>query len=313
MQFRTRAPAPRRTQIFGRFPGRCPSPGWPNAVIDACGTEVAYPEHSGPLTLKCVFSGQETYDVRDVGPLVVRPGWFLILNHGQRYSSAIASTSTVESFSVFFAADLVAEVSRAHDLTESELLDEPEGDGVVPRFQERLQRDDHLVAPAVARFRRALRGGKTDEPWLAEKLRDLVCRLLPASQRPPRPWDPLPAARESTRRELYRRLMRARDFLESAVGERVTLEAVARAACLSPFHLQRSFRSAFGLTPHAYLIRMRLQRAKALLRETDEAISTICCEVGFESLGSFSAMFTRAVGLSPSAYRVAARGEGSDR
>lgn len=76
---------------------------------------------------------------------------------------------------------------------------------------------------------------------------------------------------------------------------------------MSRFQLIRRFRALFGVTPHQCLIEARMDRAKLLLAVTGYSITRICLEVGFVSLGSFSALFRRRVGLAPSAYRHRAR------
>lgn len=85
------------------------------------------------------------------------------------------------------------------------------------------------------------------------------------------------------------------------------LTALSHEARLSRFHFLRSFRATFGETPHAYLTRIRLERAKELLVSTDLPVTRVCLDVGFESLGSFSTLFARAEGAPPSAYRRRSR------
>jgi AraC-like DNA-binding protein len=78
---------------------------------------------------------------------------------------------------------------------------------------------------------------------------------------------------------------------------------------VSPTYFSRSFKAAFGETPHQYLLSRRMQRAKALLRAGDLSVTEVCMEVGFSSLGSFSTQFRRYTGESPSAYRDRAGNE----
>jgi AraC-like DNA-binding protein len=80
---------------------------------------------------------------------------------------------------------------------------------------------------------------------------------------------------------------------------------MARAAGLSPAHFSRSFREAFGETPHQYLLTRRLERATALLRSTDRSVTDICFLVGLGSVGSFTTSFQRMFGMTPTAYRAA--------
>ena len=87
----------------------------------------------------------------------------------------------------------------------------------------------------------------------------------------------------------------------------VSLPDVAARANLSPHHFLRVYKRAYGETPHEFLTRLRIERAKTLLARGSHNVTEACFEVGFSSLGSFSTLFTHRVGLSPSEYRRYAR------
>jgi AraC-like DNA-binding protein len=101
-----------------------------------------------------------------------------------------------------------------------------------------------------------------------------------------------------------RRMLRARDAMDRNYAEPLDVAALARIAHVSPAHFIRTFRATFGETPHRYLQRRRVERAMALLRQTDDSITDICLAVGFTSLGTFSRTFREIVGESPRAYRA---------
>jgi AraC-like DNA-binding protein len=101
-----------------------------------------------------------------------------------------------------------------------------------------------------------------------------------------------------------RHLLRAKDLADARYGERLRVDDMARAAGLSRAHFSRQFRSAFGESPHAYLLTRRLERAAALLRTTDRSVADICFSVGLQSVGSFTSSFTRKHGRPPTAYRA---------
>src|SRR5262245_17247625 len=105
------------------------------------------------------------------------------------------------------------------------------------------------------------------------------------------------------RHEGFRRLCRARELLRDVSEESLSTAAIARAVGISPFHFIRQFEALFGVTPHQFRIQARIDLAKQLLAEGERSVTEICMEVGFSSLGSFSALFTRRVGESPSAYQ----------
>ena len=110
------------------------------------------------------------------------------------------------------------------------------------------------------------------------------------------PMAPVPPARH---------LLRAKDLIDARYREPLDVPALARAARLSTAHFSREFRRTFGETPHQYLLTRRLERAAALLRNTDRKVIDICLTVGLRSIGSFTTSFGRTFGMSPTAYRAA--------
>jgi AraC-like DNA-binding protein len=101
---------------------------------------------------------------------------------------------------------------------------------------------------------------------------------------------------------LYIHLLRAKDLMDRHYARQLDVPALARAAHSSTAHFSRSFKRAFGETPHRYLLRRRIERAKELLRGTEMTVTEISLEVGSRSLGSFSAAFRELVGVPPSEY-----------
>ena len=101
-----------------------------------------------------------------------------------------------------------------------------------------------------------------------------------------------------------RHLLRAKDVVDARYREPLDVAQLARTARLSQAHFSREFRRAFGETPHQYLLTRRLERAAALLRNTDRSVADICFTVGLRSVGSFTTSFGRAYGLSPTGYRA---------
>jgi AraC-like DNA-binding protein len=101
-----------------------------------------------------------------------------------------------------------------------------------------------------------------------------------------------------------RHLVKAKDLADARYFEPLGVEDLARAAGLSRAHFSREFHRAFGESPHAYLLTRRLERAAALLRDTDRAVAEICIAVGLQSVGSFTSSFTRTYGMPPTAYRA---------
>ena len=101
-----------------------------------------------------------------------------------------------------------------------------------------------------------------------------------------------------------RHLLRAKDLADARYAQPLDVDDMAGAAGLSRAHFSREFRRTFGESPHGYLLTRRLERAAALLRNTDRSVAEICVSVGLQSLGSFTSSFGRVYGRSPTAYRA---------
>lgn len=107
--------------------------------------------------------------------------------------------------------------------------------------------------------------------------------------------------------ELLRRLLRAKDRIDAASYEDWTVQRLASISCVSEAHFARSFKDAFGVPPHRYLLSRRIERASALLRDTDLPIIEIAAQTGWNSLGTFGRIFRDITGESPSELRARAR------
>ena len=100
---------------------------------------------------------------------------------------------------------------------------------------------------------------------------------------------------------LYRRIVQAKLFIDSNYADNIDLNNISDEAYFSKFHFIRQFKKIYGKTPHQYLTVVRIEKSMQLLR-ADTSVSEVCYAVGFESVGSFSGLFKRIVGLTPSAY-----------
>jgi AraC-like DNA-binding protein len=114
--------------------------------------------------------------------------------------------------------------------------------------------------------------------------------------------DPIPA---------FIHLLRAKDVIDRRYAEALDVPTLARQAYASEAHFARSFKRAFGETPHRYLTRRRIERAQELLRGTDRALTDVALAVGFDTPSSFSRAFRQITGEPPSAYAKRWRAAGA--
>src|SRR5688572_9641908 len=102
---------------------------------------------------------------------------------------------------------------------------------------------------------------------------------------------------------LYRRIVQAKLFIDNNYSNKIDLNDIAGRAFFSKFHFIRLFKKTYNKTPHQYLIHVRIKNAKLLLK-SGKSITDVCFSIGFESLGSFTELFKRQVGITPSAYQI---------
>ena len=290
----------------------------PNAILTGVGRRYWVPGFDGPLSVKSVVSGAATWHTSN-GHHRVTPGELLVLNHGQRYAMRIETATPTETFCLFFARGFVGEARRALVTPAARLVDDP-----TPREGDVELVEAVLPIPSLARLlaamRARLRGEAGDDARrtpdddarrtpdddarraLAAAFYDAATALVIHGDDVRRQLRRLPALRASTRHELFRRLHRARAAADES-RTALSVEELARIACLSPHHFHRSFTRLFGRTPHRYAVDQRLARAAVLLRAGDAPVADVARALDFASVGSFASLFRRRFGLPPAAWR----------
>lgn len=279
--------------------------GRDNAVLSGCGSRYFVRDFEGCLSLKSVLQGAADWET-DERRFVVNRNCYLILNDRQHYTITIDSTERAETICLFFQRGFVEDIHRAMVTPDECLLDSPEDSRFTPlEFFNRLEPQDSVVLGLLRDFHAEFRSGRVSRiEWdqnflrvgqqLALERAGTLCAMAK-----------VPAARASTRVELYRRLLRGRDFLLASLRNPIQLKDLAAASNLSAFHFHRSFTQVFRETPHQYLTRQRLELAAHLLRSTEMSVTDIGLEAGFESPASFSHLFRRRYGIPPLRYRRA--------
>jgi AraC-like DNA-binding protein len=279
--------------------------GKTNVILAGNGRHHYVHEYPGPLSIKSVVRGQAMW-IAGGRRFVLDADSILVLNHRQPYTILIDSPQPVRTFCLFFREGLVEDAWRCHTSSAAEMLDDPAGPAPAIGFFERMHPKEGRLAALLESMRREVASGDATSESLENGFLLAARALLGFRSELRECMARVPAARASTRMELFRRLTQARSVIEECVGEPLNLNAIARAACLSPYHLHRLFTQVFGETPHRYAVRRRMDRARRLLRNSDMPVTQICLESGFQSLGSFSTLFRKENGCSPQQYRFRA-------
>jgi AraC family transcriptional regulator len=253
---------------------------------------------AGPLSIKTVIEGEVTWKLarREVK---VDSHSFLMLREDEKYSLDIDGHQPVETCCIFFQSGFAEQVLQDATTPLDASLDDPSRGAPALPFLSYLHSDPAgRLLPHIHTLARHAAGELA--PSASEHaFLDVAARLLLFYKDVQTQMARLPAAKAATREELFRRLLIAKEYIHSHRDAPLSLDAVAKAACLSRYHFHRAFTEAFRSTPHAYITELRLDRAHLLLRQGAPVTQT-CMDVGFSSLSSFSRLFRGRYGAAPS-------------
>ncbi|MEM1125197.1 MAG: AraC family transcriptional regulator [Bacteroidota bacterium] len=283
----------RRYEALGRVTG--------NRVVQSALSRVDATTRSEGVSLKYVERGTEVYTL-DGHSHAVRAGQFLVINHHQTYHVGFEAHQPVRGLCIYLTPALMEEVQRPWRQSLEGPAD-PTGHVFCEAVYVAAQTP---LGPPLRRLFQQLHDPAFHAPlWDASAWFHLLAQSLVEQQAGVHvDVNRLPARRLSTRREVYRRVLRARTLLDDDYAAPWSLHDLADVACLSPYHLLRSFKHLQGCTPHQYQLRQRIAAAQAQLRQTNAPITAVALAVGFPDLASFSKAFKRHTGQTPSAYRV---------
>jgi AraC-like DNA-binding protein len=261
-----------------------------NALLRGRARRYEYGRFAAPLSIKTVIEGSATWEIGGTR-YEVTPGSALLVNDDEEYSIEVDALQPVETFCVFFARGFVEDAFRSATTSSARLL---EHDGA-PRslvFAERWQFDPSLLLAIEAVH-------APSDAALYELANVLVRSQIDVAGRVAR----LPLVRASTRDEIRRRVERGVAYIHANIDSAFTVADVAREACLSRFHFHRLFTSLYGETPHRYIARIRLEHARALLRDRNRSIADVAYGSGFATPSAFSTAFAKHFGAAPRAMR----------
>ena len=269
-----------------------------NLILTGTGDRTTPPlSFAGPLSIKSALEGQIDWRTPE-RRFRVWTDSFVVLNNGQHYTLSTEAEGRCRTFCAFFERGFVEQAVRSAGEEDETLLDEPEHD-MVFGFFERLTPLSSPVGLSLGRLARAVSQRTTPDrlDGLFHELSAALAWSALSDRAEPKRLD---RARASTREEIHRRLLRARAAIEDDLAADWALGRMAAAAAMAPHHFARCFSQCFGETPHNFLRRRRLERARALLGSGRLSVTQICLEVGYQSLGSFSAAYRAYFGAPPS-------------
>jgi len=171
--------------------------------------------------------------------------------------------------------------------------------GGIAQFETRFPINDLFVSQIVSTIAQEIENGFLDRILVSALNTALAVRIVRHFV------DPSKITLTPSNGLSRERLRRVRDYIEANLDDRLSLADLAGVACLSPYHFSRSFKQAVGVGPQRYVMERRIERAKALMRQTSQPLAWIAQEAGFADQSHLTMVFRREIGTTPGRFRSA--------
>ncbi|OEK00067.1 hypothetical protein BFP97_00410 [Roseivirga sp. 4D4] len=261
------------------------------------------------FSIRFGVKGTQLYHINQ-SQLRVNTDQFLVMNHETEYSVTSEHSEDATMLAFCFNENFVKDFVAYHKQTQAGLLDAfalydlskplPEFPlHTLPVTEELRRRIEHMIGNKMS-----TQPSEVDDYDLFSGMLETVFMSANASLNVFKDQE---IVKRSTKVELYKRLSIARDYIQAHFSEDVNLNELSRVACLSPYHFHRAFKHTFGITPKKFVTGLRIEKAKWLLLNRSYSVQSICNDVGFKDVSSFTRLFTSYTGQTPSVFRNESR------
>lgn len=253
-----------------------------------------YPNHTTPNLLVANFNNTGNYRVNN-RPIFANDKFFYFLNVGDRLEINFKPCTRLETLLIEFCDQFISDwLSYKYSSAAGLLENAASGnyDWIIPNipFEYSTSFMSHLNRIRVSRH--------------SEDMESMLFELLESfwvlKEGSKFDLDRICAKRKSTKEEIYRRLLVAKEFMHNNFNTSPTIDMIASEACLDKFHFLKLFKYRYGITPHQYLVKLKLEHANTLLITGKCSVFEACHHAGFESQGTFTNLFKRTYGVLPS-------------
>jgi AraC-like DNA-binding protein len=259
------------------------------------------PKKSQGIGIKYVLSGKENYHLNGKS-LNVLPHHFLLVNHESELGCRIQSQELVKSVYLYLNTKMVNDVHRTLTTSHEDLLNQP---FMNPNAFQCLERIYNAHKSDLGLYVLQISGliEKYPNYIFSENLYFQLAENMIVSQSEEfKKMNSIDAKKASTREELYRRLLVAKDYMDANFDKKTEIEAIARIANISTFHFFRTFKQVFHVSPHQYILDLRLKKSIQLLKKRQGTITEIAYKVGFADIHAFSKAFKKTYQIAPSYF-----------
>lgn len=266
-------------------------------------SEFYRPVDTSGFAIKFVAEGYERYMINRQ-PFVVEKGSYLLLNGEKEANVEIDSKKNVKGICIHISTDTIADVVASIARPDTAFSDPELADFFYT--EQFLENQYQSVNTLLGARLQEVSKGIEESSFSADDIHtglflELAEKLVTDQTTVFKQLQSIPSVRRDTKRDLCRRLLRGKDFIDSCFTLPLTIEQVAREAAMSQFHFFRLFKIVFKETPHQYILNKRLAAAKELLK-AGQKVSDAALQTGFSDIFSFSKAFKKSFGINPSAF-----------
>jgi len=277
-----------------------------NQISSETVKQAFYPEHISNFSIKTVFNGNTSFNLGR-RKLNLFPDCFLAINQGTSYSSKVDSYIPVNNLSISFSPPFLSDFFRSNHKNQKDLLDEPFFNEDLPEnyFLETIYPLNGDMKYNIMHLKQQIEQEAPDDLLVNEYLHHCLINCFKVYKNEVlNKSENLKFLNKSTKAEILKRLTLAKEYIISNYNKNIDLEDIAQSACLSVNHLLRTFKQAYGKSPHQYLIQVRIDRSKYLLKHSEYTINEIVEIIGFECPSSFIRLFKTINKITPGRFRL---------
>jgi len=250
--------------------------------------------------IKYVDKGCEQYIVRNK-KFIVKEGQFVLINKGQEYGCEFRQKTTVHGYCFGLDETTLRGVYNDLHRTEEDLIADPSRyTSYLEGFHEAVYGVDDSLSKYLSRLVIAYKANGRFAEDVFGFYYELAAELLRSQKITHAQIQKIKAAKSNTKKELYDRLCKAKEMMDADVSRNISIADLSREAALSEFHFYRSFKSVYGISPHQYLLKKRMEFSMQLVKQGNLPVTEIAYRVGFNDIYAFSKAFKQHFKIAPS-------------
>lgn len=273
-----------------------------NSLVFSSLYEYYQPVKSEGFAIKYVVEGVERYKLNNKS-YPIETGKYLLTNDTYEGSVEIEADRNVKGICININPQMIAEV-----LASKKRPDTPYSDNELGQYFSSTHFLENQYSDTQTHLGHLLRtltvkvhNDEVDEENISTELFYTISEKIIEDQTPVfRQLQTIPSLKPSTRKDLYRRLQRGKEFIDNSFTIPLSIETIAQEACMSEYHFFRLFKLIFGLSPNQYLIKKRLEYSRNILLQDRYSVSVAAIESGFSDIHTFSKAFKKHFGVAPS-------------